>query len=454
MTRGSTEGRSGAPLRVRAATLLVLAIYAATGFGTNPAVLAAASPTPAAGFGESGISVEPAHGLLPVPWLVYEIDPGAGVSDAVLVRNDSDTGRSLDLYPADAQLQPSGAFTADLQGVRPKAVGAWTSLDTSHFDLAPHTSRRVALTLTVPAGTDPGEYYGSVLAQFQDTSRQQLRVVHRIGLRIYLTVKGAVVEAGTVTAFTSGHWWQRGWPTDPVEFETTFKNTGTVHLRLTGTVGAAGDKLVLGQAGGFEVAPPRLSVSVLTPWGSHPFIGPYRAQVEVTYANHKTGRALATTEVWIIPWKLLLLILAIAVLLGYAAWHLARWVRRRLGFAVSLDGVTMRMTLVHPEEHPPSVPPAPDGQQAVVAAVQVSNRGRRPFRFDPGHFELLDQLNHAFAARLLADEPSPDVAAGAVPPEGREVFVLLFTLPAGARPRVGVYRSRAGSLLVEAVPWR
>src|SRR5207245_1289122 len=135
------------------------------------------------------------------------------------------------------------------------------------------------------------------------------------------------------------------------------------------------------------------------------------------------------------PWKLLLLALSVAVLLGYLGWQAYRWLRRPRTVAVSLYGVTMRMTLVHPREHPPAVPPAPPGQQQVVAALQVSNDGQRPFHFDPGRFLLLDEQNRSFAAHPIAEEPIEGLSGeGDVPPSSRELFILLFTLPAEARP--------------------
>jgi hypothetical protein len=417
-----------------------------------PTVARAATPIPR-GLGESGISVEPAAGVASSPWLVYEVDAGATISDAAIVANDSETARSLDIYAADARTLPSGAFEADLQQVRPRQLGAWTRLAVPHLDLPPHTRRRVPLVVQVPISTEAGEYEGSILVQFETADDQQVRIVHRVGLREYLTVKGSLAESGRVESVSSGHWWERGWPGDPVELRTTFANTGRVHLKVSGSARTGGEAFPLTDGGGEIVVLRNSQSTLLAHLPSRPWIGMQRLGIDVAYSNRSSGHAMATTDVWFIPWKALLLVLALVILMAYAGWRSRAWLRRSRTLAVNLRGATMRMAVVDPGGQPAGLPSPPPGSRLVVVALEVANDGSKPLRFSPARFELLDGQNRSFSPDPAVSKTLVEKLDRPVPPGRREVLMLAFLLPVGSEPRAATYRSDAGRLIVETVPW-
>ena len=426
-----------------------MAVMAAALQGLAPATAASASRA----LGESGISVEPAAGVGVSVWLVYEIDPGASVADDVIVANDSAIARQLDVYPADARTTADGAFVAELQQAKPQNVGAWTRLDTSHVYLAPHTRSHVHLDLAVPAGTEPGEYEGSVLAQFVSATDKQVAIVHRIGLRIYLTVRGSLVESGHISSLSAGHWWQRGWPGDPVNLETEFVNTGNVHLKVRGGVHAGGRSEPLTDRDLYAVVPRASSLRLATSVSGHPWFGFERLEVNVDYTNRATGHSSGTTYAWYFPWKLVLLVLAIAAMAGYAGR--AAWRRlSRPGLAVSIDGATMRMTVVDPAEVPDGLPTVPQDEQLVVVALRVTNGGDQPFPFSAAQLQLIDRDNRAYSPDPSANAVLEESGAREVPPGASDTFVLGFRLPGAARPQAAIYRDGGRSLLVERVGWR
>ncbi len=442
------RGRLGAPvLRPAACLALVVAVAALQ------VTLPAAAASPPRSLGESGISVEPAVGVSVSLWLVYEVDPGRAVADDVIVANGSDIARELDLYPADAHTTSDGAFVAELQQTKPKAVGAWTTLSTSHLSLGPHTRTQVHVDLVVPAQTEPGEYEGSVLAQFVSSTDKQIAIVHRIGLRIYLTVRGALTETGHVDSVSAGHWWQRGWPGDPVNLETNFVNTGNVHLKLTGKVHAGSRSQPLTDGGLYAVVPRGSPLRIATSLSGHPWFGFERIEVDADYTNHSTGHSTGSTYAWYFPWKLVLLVLAIAVMAGYTGNRVWRRLRRP-ALAVSMDGVTMRMTVVDPAEHPDGLPSVAEGEQLVVVALRVSNSGDAAFPMVAAELQLIDRGNRAYSADPAAGVALEDPGDRDVPPGGSDTFVLGFRLPAAAQPQAAVYRAGGRSLLIERVGWR
>jgi hypothetical protein len=375
------------------------------------------------------------------------------VSDDVIVANDSEIARELDLYAADAHTAADGAFIAELQQTKPKLVGAWTRLSTSHLSLQPHTRARVHLDLAVPAGTEPGEYEGSVLAQFVSATDKTVAVVHRIGLRTYLTVRGSLLEAGHIGSVTAGHWWERGWPGDPVNLQTDFVNTGNVHLKLTGSVHAGGRSQPLTEGGRYAVVPRGSSLRLATALSGHPWFGFERVEVDADYANRATGHASGSTYAWHFPWKLVLLVLAIVAMAAYAGYRAWRRLRRP-GLAVSLGGASMRMTVVDPGEHPDGLPSVGKTEQLVVVALRVANDGDAPFPFSAAQFQLIDRDNRAYSADPATRTALEDPGDREVPPGASDTFVLGFRLPAAAHPQAALYRAGGHSLLVERVGWR
>jgi hypothetical protein len=440
------QGRFGAPVVCFVASLLV--ITAAT-----PTPAHAATPPPGA-LGELGISVEPAAGVTPSPWLVHEVDPGGSVADDAIVANDSDTARSLDIYAADARTLPSGAFEADLKQVQPRGLAAWIRLDASHFDLAPHSRRRVHVGLQVPSSADVGEYEASILAQFETADNQQVHIVHRVGLRVYVTVKGSLAESGQIETVNGGHWWERGWPGDAAEIRTTFVNTSKVHLKLSGSVTTGGSDIPLIGGGGESIVLRDSRTTVATPLPSHPWIGMQRVEVKVNYSNRDNGHAVATADLWFVPWKGLLLMLAALVLLAYLGWRGRAWLRRSRTVAVSLRGVTMRMAFLDPHNQPDGLPRVPPADALVVITLRVVNGGAEQFHFSQGRLRLLDATNRAFTADPDITKALGEGGDRAVPPGGHEVLALAFLVPAGTKPRAGVYTANSGTIIVEMGPVR
>jgi hypothetical protein len=375
------------------------------------------------------------------------------VADDVIVANDSEIARELDLYAADAHATSEGGFVAELQKSRPRLVGAWTRLGASHVSLPPHTRARVHVDLAVPAGTEAGEYEGSVLAQFVSATDKQVAVVHRIGLRIYLTVRGSLVEAGHISSLTAGHWWERGWPGDPVNLQTDFANTGNVHLKLGGNVHAGSRSQPLTEGGLYAVVPRHASLRLATKLSGHPWFGAERIEVDAGYTNHATGHASASTYAWYLPWKLLLLALAVVVMVVYIVSRVWRRLRRP-GLAVSMDGASMRMTVVDPLDHPEGLPAVAEEEQLVVVALRVANGGDAAFAFSAAQVQLIDRDNRAYSSDPTTRAALEDPGDREVPPGASDTFVLGFKLPAAAHPQAALYRAGGRSLLVERVGWR
>lgn len=171
-------------------------------------------------------------------WFIYTSLPvGEKREDALLLSNDSDTPLTLKVYPADSAKSSDGGFALEQEVEERDEVGKWITLSTSEVTLEPHTTQEVPFSIEIPADAtvDAGEHAGGILVQEKKevptTTTGGIQLSTRIGVRVYVTVPGDVVEDVQIKSFnlkTS----ENGLFTDK-EAEIEVQNTGTVREDLT-----------------------------------------------------------------------------------------------------------------------------------------------------------------------------------------------------------------------------
>jgi len=129
------------------------AALALAAFAAAPAGAAASSPPPV-GFALSAVGTTSSislHGA-----------PGRVLHGAVLVRNVSRHPITVILQCADIRNASNG--NADYVTTRLSATGRWLHLTAGRVRLAPHASRRVRFTVSVPRAAAGGSHYGGIVA--------------------------------------------------------------------------------------------------------------------------------------------------------------------------------------------------------------------------------------------------------------------------------------------------
>ena len=139
-------------------------------------------------------------------YFYLEAAPGTTVRDKVSVANLSDQPMTFQLYGADAYNTPrDGGFALRSPDQKQTGVGAWTHLGVSTLTVPPRTRADVPFTVTVPAGAEPGDHSGAVVAldtavEGTSTSGSVAVGIRRaVGARIYLRVSGPTVPALAVS---------------------------------------------------------------------------------------------------------------------------------------------------------------------------------------------------------------------------------------------------------------
>ena len=184
------------------------------------------------------------------PNLTLEVKPGATVTENVIVYNLGRTKARLYMYAVDAQTSEDGSFTIDLPTDEQTTVGKWTSIDSRPFTLAGGKSRVFPVTITVPAGTTPGDDVGAVVVSSVprvptlNDPQQAVSVATRVGVRTLVRVAGQVTPGLELSGFTSTYEPNLGSPGfGTLTLNWTVTNTGNVrlgarrHLEVSGAVG-------------------------------------------------------------------------------------------------------------------------------------------------------------------------------------------------------------------------
>lgn len=170
--------------------LLVASLFGSAG------AMAAPTPTPSPLQPAQGVNVQPdaksPHRSKSGTFLeLGTVRPGVPIADALVIRSTFDVPTAVDLYPADAEPAVGGGFGFSARKDAPKQVGAWLKLSSARLTVPPHGQVSFGSKVTVPAGTEGGEYVGAVIAEAADQSQGgAVQTRTRFAMAVYLTVPG------------------------------------------------------------------------------------------------------------------------------------------------------------------------------------------------------------------------------------------------------------------------
>lgn len=297
-----------------------------------------------AGVGSAAASTGSLVGVRPAAddqsWLVMTLAGGRTAHATALVLNLSDAPQTVAIGTADGVTTTEGVFTLAGDAETPTGVGAWIRLPRRSARLAPGERLRLPVTLRVPRGTPPGDYSGGIVVQAGARTEKPtagglaVRVVERVGLRVYVTVPGARdgtlavqrLDARTVDA--GGLKGVLGLP-GSVDVRFAVRNTGNVqypHL--------AGEVQLL-EGGDLRASRP-VDLGTLLPGGLRPVSvsmplpewspGRYHVAVRIDGLPEARGEAVTSVSAMRV-YAAGALLLIMASLAGYGVWRRGRRAR-------------------------------------------------------------------------------------------------------------------------------
>jgi hypothetical protein len=284
-------------------------------------------------------------------FIYTNIKPGSVIKDWVELFNRSAQSAAFGVYGVDATgTTLNGSLTYDSATQKPKDIGTWETFYGSttqpnavqaSFVMGGGHGIIEPFTIKVPTTAPPGDHTGGVVVQVAvptvNAKGERVTVYSRIALPVELRVVGPLHEGvqiqsistsfnGTFNPFASGS----------ATISYTVANTGNV--RITGVPVVKADGIF-----GSDTVTAKLpqilpgdSVRVSTTVGGIYPAGPFTATVKVTPAWPKSAPLTSlplpvvtdSASFFAVPWGLILLILALA-LLGFGTWRFLRWRARQ-----------------------------------------------------------------------------------------------------------------------------
>lgn len=263
------------------------------------------------------------------PNFTYDLAPGATIRDAATIWNYSDLQRTFKVYAQDAFTTAAGGVDLRTADQAPTDVGSWVAFDTPSITVPPRSGVTVPLTITVPADATPGDHSGGIVASLltgapETEGRDQVVMIdHRVGLRLYLRVTGALNPGVAIEDLQTDY--DRSGPlaSGDVVVTYTVRNTGNVRLRagqvitVTGPFGWEAGRLEAGDL------PELLPGAALRRSERLTGIAPaVRLTTEVTLtpfavaggSDDEGGAApvAASTTVWALPWLVVVILVLLA----------------------------------------------------------------------------------------------------------------------------------------------
>lgn len=237
-------------------------------------------------------------------WFIYTLNLGETREGKVDIINSTDQPQEVKIYPVDAVTTKDGAFASKGEIDEKVGVGVWLKLAESELSLESGETKIVDFTLTIPENADVGDHMGSIIVQGKGTAEIKrgegevqpgVRVVTRVGARIYVTVPGEIVRELEFKEFS----FKRVSDKQGI-FYLTLNNKGNVRILPKGEIeiknnfNKAENKLDLPQREVF----PRDEIVLPVEWKEIPFFGRFAAQATVTYNSQILTKKIIF---WILP---------------------------------------------------------------------------------------------------------------------------------------------------------
>ncbi len=287
-------------------------------------------------------------------------DPGATLQGELKLFNEQDETKTF--YSSSDNFEARGETGAPFFLPERKGLATWIKTD-AQIILQPKEERIIPFSIAIPQDAEPGGYFAAILwsaTPSQATGGGQVAVGGRLGVLILLRVAGAVQEGGGLLEFGVKDG-QKFFSSLPVDFAYRFNNTGgdrvvprgeiivqNVFGRTAATLPANKKEgsVLPNSARKYEVkweseqeaarneqidAKELGSAAILfsaagQQWSDFHF-GWYTAQMHLAWGAANQS-ADAAYRFFIIPWQLLLILIAVLAIIGFGGgWGLKKWDR-------------------------------------------------------------------------------------------------------------------------------
>jgi hypothetical protein len=147
----------------------------------------------------------------------------------VEVSNSTARPQTISIYAAGASMR-AGSFSF-AAGRTTNELSRWTRVSRSRLRLGPGMATIVAVHVRIPANASRGERYSVVWASVSAPGETPVRLVNRVGIRMYLSVGGTAAPRYTISTPRASRT-PRGAP----RISATIRNTGPSTITVSGSL--------------------------------------------------------------------------------------------------------------------------------------------------------------------------------------------------------------------------
>jgi hypothetical protein len=338
------------------ATLLILSV---TALARSDPAYAQTSAVQQPSSGEFSLQVSPSP-------LIHTVEPGETKEMEVKIRNNGDRQEELKIEPRSFKVSADGE-DIELNDTPPDDVKDWISFSEPRFTLIPGQEKSQKVRVNVPKDAGFSYAFALVISRQRDPVAVKGGQAIKGSLALFTLInvdRPGAVRKLEISKFSMN---KRVYEYLPAELTITFKNTGNTiaqpygdvfFLRTPGDTKQLGNIPVNDKRGyilpgtsrtlkvqwddGFpvyrqvEVETGKTETRLDWNWGNaaNTRIGKYTAQVVAIYNDGKRDVPIeGTISFWVIPWKILLgitlIVLLVAFSVGSVIWRVVRYSRRR-----------------------------------------------------------------------------------------------------------------------------
>lgn len=263
--------------------------------------------------------------------LSYDVtaDPGESFQKEVRVTNTSDKkiaiSPTVDDFVAGGESGEPKILIGGEKGSERWSIKKWVETGNKKINLKPKEEKLLYYTVKIPKDAEPGGHYGVVrfTASSPNISTDAgVAIAGSVGQLLLVKVNGDIVNTGRIKSFYTKitlndkqqktTFFEQG----PVDFEIRFENTGNVHYKPLGTIDIQplfGKKIKLSTSAR-NVLPNSIR-RYETQWKNAPSYGYFKATAEMK--NESMKAISSTVTFFIIPWKIVSIILFSMMLVGF-----------------------------------------------------------------------------------------------------------------------------------------
>jgi len=174
---------------LRVVVALFFLVLAAVGAGQG--VSRAATAGSPASSGQLGIKLlqvpsSEANDPRALEYIIDRLAPGTVIHRKFAVDNLGSVPLHVSVYPAAATIS-NGTFQFDV-GHTQNEMTTWVSVSQGALTLAPHSNATLVATVAVPRDAPSGSQYGVIWAQVSSSGAGNVKLVSRVGIRLYLSI--------------------------------------------------------------------------------------------------------------------------------------------------------------------------------------------------------------------------------------------------------------------------